>query len=412
MSQGLAAAQPSPSSQSKSPTLAPAGDCDPVQEQFLSHFNCLEDPRGKQGQDHVFISIVAIAILATIGGAQGWESIETYGLSHRSWLETFLELPHGIPSADTYRRVFERLKPEALQQCFRSWVDHVVEQLGAQVIPIDGKCLKGSYDRNRKQSALHVVSAWASEHRLVLGQVKVESKSNEITAIPALLDLLDITGSTITIDAMGTQTQIAERIIAKQADYVLSLKANHPTLYAQVKQWFEAAQAQDFDGVEHSYERRVEAAHHRREIRQVWAVPVSEIENLYQSQSWAGLNTVVMVVRVRHLWNKTTREVQFYLSSLPCDAPSIGRAIRQHWSIENQLHWVLDVTFGEDDSRIRNGHSPENLTLLRKMAIGLLNQETSFKRSLRQKSQRAAMDRDYMMQILSANSHQAIACFE
>ena len=184
MSQGFAAAQPSPSTELKSTTLVPAGDCEQVQEQFLSYFDSLEDPRGKQGQDHVFISIVAIAVLATIGGAQGWESIETYGLSHRRWLETFLELPHGIPSADTYRRVFERLKPEALQQCFRSWVDHVVDQLGAQVIPIDGKCLKGSYDRNRKQSALHVVSAWASEHRLVLGQVKVENKSNEITAIP------------------------------------------------------------------------------------------------------------------------------------------------------------------------------------------------------------------------------------
>lgn len=405
MSQGFAAAQPSPSSQSKNIPLAPAEDCKQVQEQFLSHFDRLDDPRGKQGQAHVFISIVAIAILATIGGAQGWESIETYGLSHQTWLETFLALPHGIPSADTYRRVFERLQPEALQQCFRSWVDHIIDELGAQVIPIDGKCLKGSYDRNQKQSALHVVSAWASEHRLVLGQVKVESKSNEITAIPALLELLDIKGSTITIDAMGTQTQIAERIIAKQANYVLCLKANHPTLHAQVQQWFEAAQAQNFDGIEHSYERRVEAAHHRREIRQVWAVPVSEIENLYQSQCWAGLKSVVMVVRVRHLWNKTTREVQYYLSSLPCDAPSIGRAIRQHWSIENQLHWVLDVTFGEDNSRIRNGHSPENLTLLRRMAIGLLNQETSFKRSLQQKTQRAGMDRGYMMQVLSANSH-------
>lgn len=215
MSQGFAATPSFPSNQSKSPTLAPAGDCEQMQEQFLSHFSRFEDPRGKQGQDHIFISIVAIAILAMIGGARGWESIETYGLSHRTWLETLLELPHGIPSADTYRRVFARLQPEALQQCFRCWVDHVVDQLGAQVIPIDGKCLKGSYDRNQKQSALQVVSAWASEHRLVLGQVKVESKSNEITAIPTLLELLDISGSTITIDAMGTQTQIAERIIAR-----------------------------------------------------------------------------------------------------------------------------------------------------------------------------------------------------
>ena len=272
------------------------------------------------------------------------------------------------------------------------------------MIPIDGKRLKGSYDRSKNQSALHVVSAWASENRFMLGQVKVENKSNEITAIPALLELLDITGCIITIDAMGTQTDINKRIVDKEADYVLSLKANHPTLSAQVKQWFETAQNQGFEGIEHSHDRRVEAAHHRQEIRQVWAVPVSQMGELYKQQQWVGLKTVVMVVRVRHLWNRTTREVQFYLSSLPCDAQRIGRAIRAHWSIENQLHWVLDVSFGEDNSRIRNGHSPENFTLLRRMAISLLNQETSFKRSLKQKAKRAAMDNGYMLQVLSAAS--------
>jgi predicted transposase YbfD/YdcC len=281
-------------------------------------------------------------------------------------------------------------------------VDQIVEATGAQVIAIDGKSIKGSYDRNKKQSALHVVSAWASEHRLMLGQVKVANKSNEITAIPALLELLDITGCIITIDAMGTQTQIARQIVAKGADYILCLKANHPTLYAQVKAWFETAQGQGNECIEHSYDHRVEAGHHRREHRQIWAVPVAAIGNLYQQSQWLGLQTVVMVVRVRHLWNKTTREVQFYLSSLPCDAARLGRAIRAHWGIENQLHWVLDVTFKEDASRIRNGHSPENFSLLRRMAIGLLNQETSTKRSLKQKAKRAAMDNHYMLQVLFA----------
>jgi len=197
---------------------------------------------------------------------------------------------------------------------------------------------------------------------------------------------------------------IAKRVVAKQADYVLSLKANHPTLYAQVKQWFETAQTQGFERIEHSHDRRVEAGHHRQEIRQVWAVPVSQMGDLYEQQQWVGLKTIVMVVRVRHLWNKTTREVQFYISSLPCNAQRIGRAIRTHWGIENQLHWVLDVSFGEDDSRIRNGHSPENFTLLRRMAISLLNQETSCKRSLKQKAKRAAMDNGYMIKVLSAVS--------
>lgn len=208
------------------------------------------------------MSLVTIALLATIGGAKGWEDLETYGVSHESWLSSFLELPFGIPSADTYRRLFERISPTEFEQSFKNWLSSLAIDLGAQVIPIDGKTLKGSYDRNQKHSALHCVSAWASEHRLFLGQVKVEDKSNEITAIPALLELLDISGCIITIDAMGTQTDIAHQIQASSADYVLALKANHPTLYAQVKQWFQTSQAQNFEGIEHSYDVRVESGHH------------------------------------------------------------------------------------------------------------------------------------------------------
>lgn len=401
MSNGFSSPPPIQQRSSKRKGVRPAVDANQVQQQWLSQFEDLEDPRGLQGQTHAFLSIVLIAILATIGGASGWEDIELYAESHQVWLESFLDLSNGIPHADTYRRVFERVQPEALQRCFLGWVHQVVEATGSQVIPIDGKSIKGSYDRNKKQSALHVVSAWASEHRLLLGQVKVENKSNEITAIPALLELLNITGCIITIDAMGTQTEIARQIVVKGADYVLSLKANHPTLYAQVKAWFESADSKGFEGIEHSYDQRIEAGHHRQENRQVWVVPATAIADLYQPSSWTGLQSVVMVIRVRQLWNKTTREVQFYLSSLPCDAQRIGRAIRAHWGIENQLHWVLDVTFGEDASRIRNRHSSENFSLMRRMAISLLNQETSTKRSLRQKAKRAAMDSNYMLQILA-----------
>ena len=343
-----------------------------------------------------------IAILATIGGATGWEDIELYAESHQIWLGTFLDLKHGIPHADTYRRVFALIPPDALQECFLGWVKQIVEATGAQVIPIDGKTLKGSYERGPRQSALHMVSAWASENRLMLGQVKVESKTNEIKAIPALLKLLDITGCIITLDAMGTQTEIARQIVDKKADYVLSLKANHPTLANQVRVWFEQAQQNNFEGIEHRYEGRVEAGHHRRETRKVWAVPLSAMGDLYQIAQWAELKTIVMVSRVRRLWNKTTREVMFYLSSLPCDAGVLGRAIRAHWGIENRLHWVLDVTFSEDASRIRNGHGAENFSLLRRLAISLLNQETSTKRSLKQKTKRAAMSPDYMVKVLAA----------
>ena len=290
-----------------------------------------------------------------------------------------------------------------MKQSFDSWLDSLVIDLGAEVIPIDGKTLRGSYERNGEQSALHLVSAWASENRLFLGQVKVESKSNEITAIPALLELLDISGCIITIVAMGTQTEIAHRIQAQGADYVLALKANHPTLHAQVKQWFETAQAQNFKGIEHSYDLRVESGHHRREKRQVTAVSIQQMGDLYKQAQWSGLQTVVKVVRTRHLWNKTTQEVMFYLSSLPPDAQQIGKAIRQHWSIENQLHWVLDVTFGEDASRIRKGNAPENIALLKRWGINLLNQETSFKRSTRQKAKRASMDVRYLLKVLNAS---------
>lgn len=240
------------------------------------------------------------------------------------------------------------------------------------------------------------------EHRLFLGQVKVDDKSNEITAIPALLELLDISGCIITIDAMGTQHEIARRIHAKGADYILTLKANHPTLFAQVEQWFNIAQSNDFEGINYSYDIRVESGHHRKEKRIVWAISIDQMGDLYKQAQWSGLQTVVKVVRTRHLWNKTTQEVMFYLSSLPPNAQKLGQAIRQHWSIENQLHWVLDVTFNQDACRIRTEHAPENIALLKRWSINLLNKETSYKRSTRQKAKRASMDEEYMLKVLKA----------
>lgn len=403
MAKGFSKVPVSQRKSSKTSSARVTVDCEQVQKQLASHFKDLEDPRGSQGVLHPFLSIVMIALLATIGGAKGWEDIETYGVSHEQWLSSFLALPFGIPRADTYRRLFERISPVSFERSFKSWLNSLVRDLGAQVIAIDGKTLRGSYDRNREQSALHLVSAWASENRLFLGQVKVEDKSNEITAIPALLELLDISGCIITIDAMGTQTTIAHQIQAQGADYVLALKANHPTLHAQVEQWFENAQALNFEGIEYSYDVRVESGHHRREKRQVWAVSLAQMGNLYKQTQWSGLQTIVMVIRTRHLWNKTTTEVMFYLSSLPPDAQRLGKAIRQHWSIENQLHWVLDVTFGEDASRVRKGNAPENIALLKRWSINLLNQETSFKRSTRQKAKRASMDVTYLLKVLNAS---------
>ena len=393
----------SPKNNAKPSLPLKASDCEKRPQQWTEYFENLTDPRGKQGVLHPFMSIVMIAILATIGGATGWEDIEIYGVSHKRWLSSFLKLPFGIPTADTYRRLFEKISPAALEQSFNSWLNSVVEDLDAQVIPIDGKTVKGSYDRNKEQSALHLVSAWASKNRLFLGQVKVESKTNEITAIPALLELLNISGCIITIDAMGTQTEIAYQIQDQGADYILALKANHPTLYQEVEQWFKTAQESDFQGIEYSHDVRIESGHHRREKREVIAVALNQMGGLYKQDQWSGLQTIVRVVRTRHLWNKTEKEVMFYLSSLSPNAQRLGKAIRQHWSIENQLHWVLDMTFGEDACRIRTGNAPENIALLKRWSINLLNQETSFKRSTRQKARRASMDSTYLLKVLHAS---------
>lgn len=383
----------------KRPKLTPISQ---IQANLSSYFTDIKDPRVKRTKKHLLKDILVIAILAIIAGAKGWEDIENYGQAKQQWLSEFLELPHGIPSDDTFRRVFERIEPLALCDCLTQWMQQLIPSLEQKIVPIDGKCLRGSYDREQGIKALHLVTAWVAEQNLTLGQIKVEDHSNEITAIPALLELIDIQGAIITIDAMGTQTEIVRLIRAKKADYVLALKTNHPTLHQEVKNWFETALANHFEGITLSSERRVEKGHHRTEKRVVRAVPLSELDGLYKQEQWLGLQSIVMVERTRHLWNKVTHEVQFYLSSLPADAQNLGNAIRTHWGIENQVHWTLDVTFSEDDCRIRSGNAPRNFALLRRMALNALNLEKTLPRSLRQKSKRASMNNDYMMTVLQS----------
>jgi predicted transposase YbfD/YdcC len=383
-------------------SFTPSINSKDITTNFQEYFTQIKDPRVERTRYHLLTDIITIAMLAVIAGAEGWEDIEEYGISKQEWLKTFLQLPFGIPSPDTFRRVFERINPKEFEQCFRQWVQSLVEKLGVEVVAIDGKTHRGSYDRESKLKALHTVSAWSSEHRLVLGQVKVSDKSNEITAIPSLLEMLDISGCIITIDAMGTQKSIAEKIIAADSDYILSLKDNHPTLHQQVKNWFETAQSNGFKDVDVSMSQRIEKGHHRIENRQVYTVPVSQLPALHEQDLWTGLTTVVMVVRSIQHWNKTTQEVQFYITSLKSDAHKIGSAIRQHWGIENSVHWTLDVTFNEDECRIRSLHSPQNFSLLRRIALNALERESSFRRSIRQKSRRAAMNDQYMISVLAA----------
>ena len=373
-----------------------------VHANLLTYVEDIPDPRVKRTQKHILKDILTIAILAVIGGAEGWEDMENYGIAKKKWLSEFLELPNGIPSDDTFRRVFERINPEALEKCLGMWIQSMVNSLEGEVVAIDGKSIRGSYDRNKGLKALHVVTAWASERRLTLGQIKVDESSNEITAIPALLELLEIHGAIVTIDAMGTQTNIVKLIKDKKADYIVSLKANQPTLFYEVKEWFKTTRNKKFEGIEHDYEPTIEKGHHRTEKRHVWAVPLKVFGNLYGQENWSGLQTIVVVERIRHLWNKTTKEIQFYLSSLPPNARIIGRAIRKHWTIENQLHWILDVTFREDYCRIRSRHGSHNLTLLRRLALNALSLEKTLKRSLKQKSKQASMNNDYMIAVLNS----------
>ncbi|NEO02346.1 MAG: ISAs1 family transposase [Moorea sp. SIO3I7] len=373
-----------------------------LRKSVIKHFQDLEDPRVGSRKAHSLVAIITIAILAILSGAEGFVGIETYGKAKQEWLETFVEIPNGIPSHDTFGRVLSQLEPEELNHSFLDWIGSITEKLNLELIHVDGKTAKGSYDRESKLKALHSVSAWSSEHGLVLAQQKVQSKSNEITAVPLLLKLVNFKGAVVTLDAMGTQREIAQQIKQGQGDYVLALKGNHPRLNQQVKTWFKQAQAQHWQGIDYSYNRTTESGHHRLETREVWAVPVNQLPSLHRQSQWLGLTTVVMVCTHRQLWNKTTTEVRFYISSLEADAQWHNQVIRSHWSIENSLHWVLDVTFKEDASRVRQGHGAENLGLLRRLSVNLLKREPS-KQSLKMKRYRAGIDNSFLMKILSAS---------
>jgi predicted transposase YbfD/YdcC len=370
-----------------------------LQAAVNEYFGCIPDPRVERTRAHQLVDIITIALFAILSGADSWVAIETYALAKQAWLATFLALPNGIPSDDTFARVFARLDPVELEAKFQQWVRLIAAHLGAQVIAIDGKTLKGSYDREGGVKALQMVSAWASEHRLVLGQCAVDTKSNEVTAIPVLLEQLDVQGAIITLDAMGTQTAIARQIHAAQADYILALKHNQPTLATLAEDWLR----QHRSGSQPSLVTRevsvCEAGHHRIERRTLWQVPVTQVFPPELVAPWPRLQTLVIVESTRDLWNTQTRQVRYFISSLAVASADFAQYIRCHWGVENQLHWCLDVTFAEDASRIRKDHAPRNFSLMRRLALNLLRQESS-KASLKMKRYKAAMDDRFLTKIL------------
>lgn len=370
-----------------------------------AHFGELPDPRAQHSIEHLLIDIVLVTICAVICGAESWVEIEHYGIAKQEWLETFLELPNGIPSHDTIERVFARLRPESVQQCFRNWVQAVFESSGGQLIAVDGKTLRGSYEREGKRGMIHMVSAWASQNRIVLGQRKVNEKSNEITAIPELLRVLDLAGAVVSIDAMGCQTAIAEQIVEQQGDYVLALKGNQGSLHDDVEQLFAHARQQHFRGIEYDYYETQDKGHGRIETRRYWVM--GNTEHLIGAEHWAKLTTIGCVESQRQMGDKITCETRYYLLSLPLNATRFAQAARGHWGIENQLHWVLDVAFREDQARSTLGYSGENLAVMRQLAVNLLTQEKSAKGGTRAKRLKAGWDNTYLLKVLAQLSSSA-----
>jgi predicted transposase YbfD/YdcC len=373
----------------------PISHSQPRDLSIAQYFGKLKDPRRAHRRLHHLQDIIVIALCAVIAGAQDWQEVELFGRQRRAWLKRFLKLPNGIPSHDTFERVFDRLKPQAFQACFRDWVQAIQEALDIKHVAIDGKTLRGS--GSAKLGPLHLVSAWATAQRLSLGQVAVDAKSNEITAIPALLELLDVKGAIVTIDAMGCQKAIAQKIIDQGGDYILTVKDNQEHLLTDIQQSLVDASENDFANLEHdTYETR-ERGHGREEYRSYTVL--HHTGGLRNANDWAKLTTIGMCYSERTIHGVASEEVRYFIGSRKARAKVYGKALRDHWGIENSLHWQLDVTFDEDHNRVTKRQAAENLGLLRRLTMSLLHAHPA-KLSIAKKRFAAALNPDFLEEIL------------
>jgi predicted transposase YbfD/YdcC len=369
----------------------------PMTATFIEHFSDLKDPRDDKNKKHELMDILFLVIAAVISGAEGWEAIETFGEEKLDWLRKYFPFANGVPSHDCIRMVMISLSPKALQACFVRWVQAVVEVAEGEVVAIDGKTIRRSFDRAEGLGAIHMVSAWAKRNGVSLGQVKTEEKSNEITAIPALLGLLELRGCIVTIDAMGCQREIAEKIRAQGADYVLAVKKNQKELHQAIEDYFETAHQAGYRAVPLERLEEVDSGHGRVEVRRYQLVP--DLRTLPKPEQWKDLQGIARVEGERHLGDRVSTEVRYYITSFGQDVGRLAEAVRGHWGIENSLHWVLDVTFREDDSRLRSGYGAENFAVIRHIALNLLKREPS-KASLKRKRYKAALSNEFRSNVL------------
>jgi len=360
---------------------------------IIHHFSSIEDPRVNRQKKHQLQDIFFISLCAMICGADNWVAIEEFGLAKEEWFTQLLGLEHGIPSHDTFGEVYAAIDAGQFSDCFSRWVADLASLTKGEVIAIDGKCLRRSVDKASKKAAIYMVSAWAQQNNLVLGQVKVNDKSNEITAIPKLLSRLDIAGAVVTIDAMGCQKKIAEQIKQQGGDYVLSLKGNQGTLHDDVKTFFTSRLSPAVASISYDGE------HGRIETRRVRAT--TDIAWLQERHDWQGLQSIIAVTAKREIDNKVTEETRYFISSLDANDPKrLERVVRAHWSIENNLHWVLDVAFDEDSNRTRKGHSAENLAVIRHIALNLIKAEKTAKVGVKIKRLKAGWHNDYLLRVI------------
>jgi predicted transposase YbfD/YdcC len=363
------------------------------------HFGSIPDPRINRTKRHLLNDILVIAICAVICGADDWVAIEQFGKAKKKWFRGFLCLPNGIPSHDTFGRIFAALDPNAFASCFTSWIQAVANITDGEIVAIDGKTLRRSFDRASGKGAIHMVSAWASANRLVLGQVKTDAKSNEITAIPKLLEVLSLRGCIVTIDAMGCQKEIARKIIDKDAQYVFGLKGNQGNLHADVEAYFKEALKHGFVDTPYDFLEQKDHGHGRDECRRLWCT--NDLMWFDKRTEWKGLQSIAMVEEERTVAGTKSVERRYFISSLPGDdAKELGRAVRLHWGIENGLHWVLDVAFREDECRVRTGNAPENFATLRHIAVNLLKSEHTAKVGVKNKRLKAGWDENYLRMVL------------